>query len=278
MGVAYRIRDWSQHFENNRTRELKYLDWVRVPNKMDGDGYTELTDHPNAAAHFGAWMAIVEIASRCDPRGTLLRDTAESRTHLRDGADGGAAGVKRAHTPQSLARISRLPAGSFEDVIPRLLSIGWLEVIEISQEGAVLESHPPAESCVSSADGTERNRRERSGAERSGSEVKRSGSERKGEGAPPLASLHASPPAAEGEKERGETWKGGCFYCGSEDDELEPDTFTQLRTGKTGGREGGQRTVLACAGCRALKSGLGFADPVAARGWISLRVRHAEKA
>lgn len=123
---VYRIAAWSDHFENNRTRELKSLDWVPIPNKHDGDGYTELLEHPNGAAHFGAWNAIVQVASKCDPRGTLLRDGS------------------RPHDSQSLARITRLPALVFDEALPRLVSIGWLELISIktlnlasvSQEGA----------------------------------------------------------------------------------------------------------------------------------------------
>jgi hypothetical protein len=107
---TYRITNWNDIYENNRTRELKRLAWVPVPNKMDGDGYTELVEGPDGAAHLGAWLAILEVASRCDPRGTLLRDSADP------------------HTPQSLARISHLPAGLFEAVIPRLLKPRWLEL------------------------------------------------------------------------------------------------------------------------------------------------------
>jgi hypothetical protein len=105
-----RVADWGRLYENNRTRELKRMDWVPIPNRMDGDGYTELVDHPAGAAHLGAWLAILQIASRCDPRGTLLRD------------------ASKPHTPQSLARISRLPAAVFEEAVSRLLDIGWLEL------------------------------------------------------------------------------------------------------------------------------------------------------
>src|SRR5215204_7119419 len=100
---TYRIRDWGKHFENNRTRDLKALHFVILPNKHDGDGYTELLDHPNGAAHYGAWVAIVQVASRgshlaggcgnpagcCECRGVMLRDGA------------------KAHDPSSLARITR---------------------------------------------------------------------------------------------------------------------------------------------------------------------------
>lgn len=146
--VCFRIKDWDKHFENNRTRELKYLDWVPIPNKMDGDGYTELVDHPDGAAHLGAWVAIVEVASRCDVRGTLMRDG------------------DRPHDSASLSRQTRLPKQVFDEVIPRLILIGWIEsqyiyskVVKedsktISQDNAEIP-HDHAEKRL--RNGTERN-------------------------------------------------------------------------------------------------------------------------
>src|SRR5687767_7543220 len=107
-----RIVDWDKHFENNRTKELKKLSWVPFPNKHDGDGFTELLDHPNGAAHYGAWCAIVQVASKCDPRGTLSRDGA------------------RPHDVASLSRITRIPEPVLTEAIQRLINpIGWLEVV-----------------------------------------------------------------------------------------------------------------------------------------------------
>src|SRR5947209_4917828 len=103
--MPIRIRDWHVHFENNRSRELQRCDWVPMPNKMDGEGYTELVDHPNGAAHFGAWCAMVQIASRRKPRG-----------HFEQGL---------ADLPKYLARLSRLPVAVFEEVLPRLLQMRW---------------------------------------------------------------------------------------------------------------------------------------------------------
>lgn len=112
------VTDWDTHYENNRTRGLKRLDWIPVPNRMDGLGYSTLVDHPNGAAHLGAWLAILEICSRQDERGTFLHPPAE--------------------IPQALARISRLPAGLFEEVLPRLCEVGWIHIDGTSpQEGAV---------------------------------------------------------------------------------------------------------------------------------------------
>ena len=106
-----RIRRWAKHFENNRTKELKNMSWIPIPNAMDNEGYLILTDHQNGAAHFGIWIACLEISSKCEPRGSLLR-------HPED-----------PHTPQSLARISHLPAEIWQEAIIRLLVIGWLEQV-----------------------------------------------------------------------------------------------------------------------------------------------------
>jgi hypothetical protein len=108
----FRIVDWERNFENNRTKELKKLSWVPFPNKHDGDGYTELLDHPDGAAHYGAWCAIVQVASKCEPRGTLLRDGA------------------RPHDAASLARVTKIPRAYLEAAISRLINpVGWIEVV-----------------------------------------------------------------------------------------------------------------------------------------------------
>ena len=111
----YRIVDWDKNFENHRSRARKVLNWVPLPNKHDGDGYTELVDHPNGAAHFGAWVVLVQIASKAEPRGTLVRSG------------------DIPHTCASLRRMSKLSEEVFEEVIPRLVAIGWLEVIETEE-------------------------------------------------------------------------------------------------------------------------------------------------
>ena len=106
---AIQIVDWNKHYENNRTRELKKMQWVPMPIRHDGAGYRQLLDHPNGAAHFGAWCALVEVAASCDARGTL------SRNHA---------------TPLSEADLSRMtgiPENIWKEVLPRLVSIGWIK-------------------------------------------------------------------------------------------------------------------------------------------------------
>lgn len=154
-----RIVDWELHFENNRTKELKKLTWVPFPNRHDGDGYTELLDHPDGAAHYGAWCAMVQVASKCEPRGTLSRDGA------------------RPHTAGSLARMTKIPEPILRDAIKRLVSpIKWLETIpdppiteeltEIPQEGATSSQKDASRVRASEWKGMEGN-----GTEGNGSEV-----------------------------------------------------------------------------------------------------------
>lgn len=153
--MTYRIRDWAKHYENNRTRELKRMDWVPMPNKMDGLGYNTLVSHANGAAHLGVWLAVVEIASRCDVRGTLVRG-----------------GVVL--TPQMLSGISRLPVEIIQETIERLCSpeIGWLEVVAESIECEIPQddAESSAESRRTMRDGDYARASERNGTEGNGTE------------------------------------------------------------------------------------------------------------
>lgn len=128
---VYRIKDWERHYECNRTREMKEMKWVPVPVKHDGLGYCRLVGRKNGAANLGAWLAILQVAAKSNPRGTLLRD---SRTPLR--AD-------------DIAMMTRLPVEIISETIALCCSegIGWMETIgneanpqepaEKPQEGAV---------------------------------------------------------------------------------------------------------------------------------------------
>jgi hypothetical protein len=154
MPPLYRVRDWDQHFENNRTRELKRMDWLPVPNRHDGDGFTELLDHPNGMAHYAAWHLLLQVASKCHPRGTLVREVTRPQDAAAD--PGGrphpaAAGGKLPHDARSLARITHGSEAVFLEAIPRLLSIGWLEVCTASGQSAA----PACASVPMERNGTE---------------------------------------------------------------------------------------------------------------------------
>lgn len=118
-----RIANWSQSFETAENKKLLRLTWLALPTKQEGDGYTELMSaHVNGCAHFGAWTAMLQLAAKCTPRGTLVRNLG---------------GRLVAHDVASIGRITRAPIEVIEEAIPRLVEIGWLEFIDYQE---VMES------------------------------------------------------------------------------------------------------------------------------------------
>lgn len=137
MAILYRINKWSEFFENNRTRDLNRMSFACIPNKQDGDGYTELLDHFNGTAHYGAWIALVLVASKRPKgsRGVLVRDSGHP------------------HDARTLARMTRIPESIISEAIPRLLEIGWLAMELVDDKGITAIPHegagipqPPADS------------------------------------------------------------------------------------------------------------------------------------
>lgn len=134
---AYRIRDWDKIYENNRSRELKTLTWVPIPVKLNGDGYVTLMEHKDGAAIFGAFVAIVELAANCNPRGLLVRG----------------AGIP--HSPATIARQTRMGVPLITKTLNTCCSneINWFEIIDLetgattSQDGATI----PQQSATLSA-------------------------------------------------------------------------------------------------------------------------------
>lgn len=125
MSQIYRIREWSTRYENNRSRELKTLSWVMVPNDQSSDGYSILMDREDGPQLWGAWVAILQIASRCDVRGTLMRDGAVP------------------HDSASLSRISRIPKSIIEKTLEVCFKeCKWLEINEVTPS-----CENPAPSC-----------------------------------------------------------------------------------------------------------------------------------
>ena len=112
------INDWDEHFENSRTRGMVEMRWVPIPNKMDGDGYTELWEDGDAPSIFAAWVLLLQVGSKCSRRGTLSR------------ANG------KPHDAKSLARMTRAPEEIFKKAIPVLVRIGWVSLQAVDAEGS----------------------------------------------------------------------------------------------------------------------------------------------
>lgn len=111
MADAIQVRGWEEHFENARTLRIKGgLPRVMVPTNQSKDGYVALVSHRNGAAHLGVWLACLQVAANCRPRGELRRDSGEP------------------HTAASLSLLTRIPEKVIAEGIERLCAppILWM--------------------------------------------------------------------------------------------------------------------------------------------------------
>jgi hypothetical protein len=119
MVKTYRIKDWQKHYENNKSREREVCSWCPVPNKQDGLGYGRLLQEKDGAALYGAFLAVVLVASKQGrPRDGYLTGTGR--------ADDGPLSA------EDLAIMTKVQ----EPIIRRMLetvscaNIGWIETYE----------------------------------------------------------------------------------------------------------------------------------------------------
>ncbi len=105
----YRIKNWNDFYENSRSRKVKDLAWVPIPNRHDGESYARLMMHKDAPVIFTVWVLLLQVASRCQNRGILMTSS----------------GI--AHTPETLSIKTRAKVDWFEKSLPFLVQIGWLE-------------------------------------------------------------------------------------------------------------------------------------------------------
>lgn len=139
-----RIKNWDKLFENNRTREMVKMQWVPVPNRHDGEGYSTLMSHSDGLAFYGAWQLILQTASKCLDRGVLSRD---------DGT---------ALDAHAIAVKTRAPESILRKAIPVLIEIGWLELFgENPAGGCGIPAGIPQEGARNRIEGREENRRNR---------------------------------------------------------------------------------------------------------------------
>jgi len=114
----YQIEGWDKRYENHSTRRVKTVKSVPVKNSHNSDGYTYIMSLENGVTVLGAWLLILEVASKCKKRGILIRENGEP------------------HTAESIARMTLCPVKIVEQAISILCSheVGWLEVIDNQQE------------------------------------------------------------------------------------------------------------------------------------------------
>jgi hypothetical protein len=109
------ITGWDTLYENAASRRYSRLNHVFLPNRFDGSKYAELITGENGIQRYAARVALLAIASKNGPygqRGYIAR------------SDG------RPHTTASLSLITRIPQAVYDDAIPALTVLGWLDETE----------------------------------------------------------------------------------------------------------------------------------------------------
>lgn len=147
--MIYKIKDWNERFENNRSRAVVKTTWVPVPNKHDGEGYLALMDMKNGVRIYGCWILILQVASKCQPRGTLVRANGQP------------------HDAGSISRIARVHVEEIEEALKVLSNpeIGWLIVSNDEVPNVAPERQAGVSSWRPSDEGMEWNGMEKKGRE-----------------------------------------------------------------------------------------------------------------
>ncbi len=68
----YTITNWDDWYETCETRKYKTLKWIPLPVKLDGRNYQRLMKTKRGPQIFGCWCAILEAASKGNPRGVFM--------------------------------------------------------------------------------------------------------------------------------------------------------------------------------------------------------------
>jgi len=127
------ITDWGVLYENASTRKYVRLNAVLVPNKFDGSKYAEIITGENGIQRHAAWVTILAVASRNGGSGT--------RGYVQR-SDG------RPHTAASLSLITRIPQAVYDDAIPGLVELGWLEDVASPNGQQAAKPEPAAPATV----------------------------------------------------------------------------------------------------------------------------------
>jgi hypothetical protein len=113
--IVYQIKDWDQHFENSRSRELDHCTRAMIPNKQDGMGLSFVLSQPEGLPIYAIWCLILGACSRQRrPRLGYLTD---------DGKQSG-----RPWTPLALSMRWRCTADQVSQSLQVLSSkdVGWI--------------------------------------------------------------------------------------------------------------------------------------------------------
>ena len=112
----YSINRWGELYENSQSRKVENLQWVPIPNRHDGENYRNIMNDPDGSMIFSAWNLLLQVASKCNPRGVLIKDN------------------KVPHTATSLATKTSAPVLWFEKGLNFLVNnTDWVNLTDLPE-------------------------------------------------------------------------------------------------------------------------------------------------
>lgn len=128
--TVYCIFRWRDVFEKSDARKsVGNLKWISCPVSFNSTGYQLLLeefDGMTAAAMYGGWLALCQVAASAPIRGQLSGQKGEP------------------YTPGRIARLSGLPAELFAQLIPWAAKVGWLVPLEVEADQTTENRIPDA--------------------------------------------------------------------------------------------------------------------------------------
>lgn len=86
--TLYQVREWNEHFENAKSREIERCSFVCLPNKQHGMGFRRIMAMPDGAMIYGIWVCIIEACSQQKaPRHGYLTEDGRKQARPWDCAD-----------------------------------------------------------------------------------------------------------------------------------------------------------------------------------------------
>jgi hypothetical protein len=92
-----------------------------MPIGLDSSGFLEMMEHPNGAALYGAWVAMIQVAAKTAIRGVLIKANLQP------------------HAAKSISIATRIPESLISEMLAFAESIGWID--EITLPRAALETY-----------------------------------------------------------------------------------------------------------------------------------------
>jgi len=119
---AFRIKNFSHHYENGESRKIKRPAWVAIPINFDSDGFIEMQENPDGPSIYAVWICLVGLA--------MIGKPISQRTGILDRKSG-----QYPHDIRTISRKIRMKESLVKKALVLLVDkIGWVEIVDFESK------------------------------------------------------------------------------------------------------------------------------------------------